>query len=140
MTNKTLHMMVGLPRCGKSTKARELGFPIVNPDSIQLVIHGTPFRKEIEPLVWATAKIMLRSLFEAGHDNVTLDATNVTNARRVEWESDEWDIKYYIFTTPVSTCKQRAIDTNQEYLVDVIDKMYDDWEKVGDVKDYVTLR
>lgn len=123
MENKTLHMMVGLPRCGKSTKAREWGFPIVNPDAIRMVIHGTPFRSTVEPLIWATAKILLRSLFLAGHNDVILDATNTTAERRAEWETGEWNVKYYVFNTPVDVCKKRAVMTAQDYLLDVIDKM-----------------
>ncbi len=43
MHEKTLIGMVGLPYSGKSTAARELGFPIVCPDAIRLALHGQRF-------------------------------------------------------------------------------------------------
>ena len=39
MSKKFLHCMVGLPRSGKSTKAREMGFPIVNPDWFSFTLY-----------------------------------------------------------------------------------------------------
>ena len=36
---KTLHMMVGLPISGKSTIAKGLGFPIVEPDAIRKAVY-----------------------------------------------------------------------------------------------------
>ena len=109
--SKTLHMMVGLPRSGKSTRARELhkehGWPIVCPDSIRLALHGQAYRQETEPMVWAVAKTMVRSLFGAGHDGVILDATNTTGHRRREWTREEWDYKYHCIKTPMEECLQR---------------------------------
>jgi predicted kinase len=41
---KTLHMMVGLPGSGKSTIAKGLGFPIVDPDAIRMAVHWSRWR------------------------------------------------------------------------------------------------
>src|SRR5579872_4606630 len=105
---KKIHIMVGLPRSGKSTKARQLGYPIVNPDSIRLVLHGTPFRKEAEPLVWSIAHTMVEALFNAGHDDVILDATNVSPYRRKEWKSDKWVRMYHVMAANKDLCIARA--------------------------------
>lgn len=120
---KTLIMMVGLPRSGKSTYAKESGYPMVNPDSIRIALHGSRFNRDSEPMVWTIAKYMVKSLFEAGHDNVILDATNVTIDRRSEWISRNWCRQFVIVETSIEVCKQRAIDTNQEDLIPVIDRM-----------------
>ena len=77
MKNKTLILTVGLPRSGKSTWAMQQGYPVVNPDSIRLALHGHRFREESEEHVWAIAKTMVNSLFIAGHDKVIVDATNI---------------------------------------------------------------
>ncbi len=124
-------MMVGLPRSGKSTAAKKLGFPIVSPDSIRVVVHGTPFRASIEPLIWSFAKMMVQSLFETGHNNVILDATNHTVERRVLWESEDWKVKYHVVNTPKDVCITRAIETFQDYLVPVINRMSVDFEPIG---------
>lgn len=120
---KTLIMTVGLPRSGKSTWAIAQGYPVVCPDAIRLVLHGQAFRKEAEPIVWATAKLMVAALFEAGHDTVILDATNLTSKYRDEWKDARWIRQYQVFDTSKEECIKRAITTNQEYLVPVIERM-----------------
>lgn len=105
-------MTVGLPRSGKSTWAREQsrehGYPMVNPDSIRLAIHGQPFITSAEPFVWATAKVMVRSLFLAGHDTVILDSTNTTRRRRDDWRSKDWFREFKEFDTGPAECRERA--------------------------------
>ncbi len=120
---KTLHLMIGFPRSGKSTIALNMGFPVVCPDAIRLSIHGTPFRKEAEGIVWGIAKTMVDSLFKAGHKDVVLDACNVTESQRNQWKSDEWKIVYHIVPTSKETCIERAKATGQDYLIDVIERM-----------------
>ena len=120
---KTLILTVGLPRSGKSTWAMKTGFPVVNPDSIRLAVHGQPFIPEAEPLVWVTAKMMVRALFLAGHETVVLDATNLTEARRDEWNSSQWNTVYQVFQTPADVCIDRAIKGDRQDLLPVIDHM-----------------
>ncbi len=120
---KELILTVGLPRSGKSTWAQTTGFPMVNPDSIRLALHGQAFQPEAEPMVWTMARYMVRSLFLAGHDRVVLDATNVTKRRRQEWMSSEWATKFKEFNASKEVCTQRAIDNNQQCLVPVIERM-----------------
>ncbi len=128
---KTLHMMVGLPRSGKSTMASSLGFPIVEPDAIRQVMHGTPWKRNVEPLVWAIAHIMVESLFAAGHNDVVLDATCHTIQRRAEWESENYIIQYHEVDTCVSECINRAIINNQRYLIPIIERMARQYTPVG---------
>ena len=124
----TLLMLVGLPRAGKSSWAREQGYPIVNPDSIRLALHGQSFYAPAEPMVWALAKAMVRSLFLAGHETVILDATNVNKRRRNEWQSKEWLLHLQIFTTSPRECIRRAREDGREDLVPVIERMAKEWD------------
>jgi predicted kinase len=124
--NKILILTIGLPRSGKSTYAKSTEYPIVNPDSIRLAIHGKTFDQAYERQVWSVAHIMVNSLFLAGHKIVILDATNVTVKRRNEWLSDQYDIKYKIFNTPKDECIKRAISSKTEYLIPVIERMSND--------------
>ena len=130
--NKTLIVLVGLPRSGKSTWAKAQTYPMVNPDSIRLAITGQRFVAEAEPFVWATAKAMVRSLFLAGHDRVILDATNTTRKRRDEWRSKEWATRFRCFFESVDTCKERARAGGMEDLCPVIDRMAAQFEPRGD--------
>ena len=127
---KTLTMMVGLPRSGKSTTARTLGAPIVNPDAVRLALHGQAFYSNAEPMVWAVCKLMVAALFEAGHDRVVLDATNGTRKRRDEWKDSRWKREYYHCPASAVECKERAYRNRREDLFPVIDRMSSSWEPV----------
>lgn len=129
---KTLMMTVGLPRSGKSTWARQQPFPIVNPDSIRLAIHGERYNAAAEPFVWATAKAMVKALFLAGHDTVILDATNTTEARRNEWKSPDWTIVYPIFPASKDTCLWRADAEHDDYIKPIIELMAAKYEPLAD--------
>lgn len=122
---------VGLPRSGKSTWAKKQSYPVVNPDSIRLAIHGQRFYGPAEPLVWATAKLMVRSLFLAGHKYVILDATNVERKRRDEWISKEWGLFFKHIDTSTETCLERAVATNDADIQPIIRRMSDQFETLG---------
>lgn len=130
-----LHMMVGLPRSGKSTKAKELGFPVVSLDSIRHSLHGTSWREESEPMVWAIAHIMVESLFDFGHEDVTLDCCNVTSELREKWISHEWVCTFHIVNTPKEICIKRAIECGSEELIPVIERMSLHWNPPGKAMD-----
>ncbi len=93
MSNRLI-LTVGLPRSGKSTWARKHGSPIVNPDSIRLATYGKRYWQPGEENVWATARIMVRSLFLAGHEEVIVDATNITQKRRDFWKPIDGDVMW----------------------------------------------
>lgn len=134
MTN-TLICTMGLPRCGKSTWARNQSFPIISPDAVRLALYGQRFWAPGEKMVWALVPIMVRTLFESGNSTVILDATNISRWQRDQWQSDEWETVFHHIDTPVTVCVQRAIDTNQMDLVDVILKMNEEFEPLeGDEK------
>jgi predicted kinase len=119
-----LILTVGLPRSGKSTWSRGSGYPVVNPDSIRLALHGHAYIGSAEPMIWAVAKLMTASLFKAGHDTVVLDATNTTVARRAEWlKPDEWEVEYRSFKTPTEVTIERAHLTGKPELIPVIERM-----------------
>jgi predicted kinase len=127
-TKKELILMVGLPRSGKSTYAKTTGFPIVNPDSIRLALHGERFISDAEPMVWAIAKYMVKSLFLAGHSTVILDATNTTAKRREEWVSRHWKVSIMHITTTKEVCISRAIEEGDTDIIQVIERMSENFE------------
>ena len=114
--DKTLIIMVGLPFSGKSTKALETGYPIVSPEGVRLAIHGRNYCAEAEGLVWTFARYMVHSLFNAGHDNVVLDGCHTKLRRRQQWESPKWRRQFYVMTTTVEECAQRAEVIKDEIL------------------------
>jgi predicted kinase len=132
---KTLLLICGLPRSGKSTYARNTGYPIVSPDAIRLAIHGQSFISQAEYLVWPLAKLMAKALFKAGHDVVILDACNITEKRRAEWLSDEWECNYWIIDSSKEECIKRAIEDGKPELVPVIERMAENAEWPGTIKE-----
>jgi len=120
---KTLYVTVGLPRSGKSTWAIKQNIPMVNPDSIRLAVHGQPFLKNAEPMVWAIAMYMVKSLFIAGHQHVLLDATCISQMERYGWKSDEWETTFILFDTTKEECIERAKKDNKKFLIPVIERM-----------------
>lgn len=123
---------MGLPNSGKSTWAKQFsddhGIPIVNPDSVRLALHGQRFQPEAERFVWATAHVMVKSLFLAGHRVVIVDATNTTRKRRDEWKSDKWDTFFHLFPATKSACIHRARLEDDHDIIPVIDRMAEQWE------------
>lgn len=126
--NPVLLLTVGLPRSGKSTWSMKTGYPVVNPDSIRLALHGQAFYAPAEAFVWATAHLMVAALFRAGHKVVVLDATNISRRRRQEWRSADWSCGYVCFMTEKDECIRRAYANNQPELVPIIERMARDLE------------
>ena len=138
MNDKTLFLMVGLPRSGKTTVAKELGYPIVCPDAIRLSLHGTVYMRSVEDLVWSFARLMVRSLFEAGHHTVIVDATNNTRKRRDAWRNDEeWNLEYHVLDTPMEVCSTRARNTDREDILPVIERMAEEHEPVTNEERFI---
>jgi len=116
-----LHIVVGLPRAGKSTLCRQLGFPIVETDAIRKVLRCFPFVPHREVEVWALAHSMVAALFEAGHTDVILDSVSHTSQARNEWVM--YERIFHEVRTSATECCKRAVDRDQDYLVPVIQKM-----------------
>ena len=73
---------------------------------------------------------MVMALFEAGHSDVILDACNHNHERRRIWYSDIWVCDYHVVNTPKEECIRRAKELNQDYLVNVIERMDANWEEL----------
>jgi len=73
-SGNTLILMHGLPRSGKSTWARQQGFPVVDTDAIRLSKTGQRWYGPTEHEIAPFALTMIRALFVAGHKTVILDS------------------------------------------------------------------
>lgn len=131
MDKPTLICTVGLPRAGKTLWANGHTYPIVCPDAIRLALHGQAFYTPAEPMVWAIAKIMVHSLFLAGHDVVVLDACNNTRKRRDEWRSNEWETRFKVIPESAEVCLERARNKGYDAIIPVIERMAAEHEPLG---------
>jgi len=128
----TLIVLVGLPRSGKTTWANGERSPMVSPDAIRLALHGRKFVPEAEPIVWVYSKLMVRSLFYAGHNRVIVDGCHVKRKYREEWYASElfgpnWKTVFQEFSADKATCIRRAEKRDPD-LIPVIEKMAAEWE------------
>lgn len=76
-------------------------------DSIHGALHGQPYIRSMEWLVWRMAHVMVESLFSAGHTVVIIDACNASQQRIDEWQDDRWQVEIEQVVTDKSTCLQR---------------------------------
>lgn len=123
-----LIVLVGLPRSGKSTFSKNYsGAAIVNRDSIRLTAHGHVFRQEAEPLITFIEETMVKSLMVAGTASIIVDATNTIPVFRNKWRKIardfNYDIRFHVMKTSVNECIRRAIESDREDLIPVIEKM-----------------
>ena len=136
-SDRKLIMLNGLPRSGKSTWARKQGYPVVSPDAIRLAKTGRRWWSPIEHEVWATALTMVRALFLAGHDIVIVDMTSCTQRSRDNFKPSKdmfWQRWVKYIDTPIEVCIEvcieRAINSDQSDLIEVIENQCMNWEQV----------
>jgi predicted kinase len=123
---------VGLPRSGKTTWSRDQSYPVVNPDSIRLALHGQRFAAEAERYVWAVAHTMVDALFLSGHRHVILDATNFNRKRRDEWKTTSYGTYFKLFEASAAVCRARAEAAADAEILPVIARMAAGWEPLGE--------
>jgi len=127
---KKLILLTGLPRSGKSTWAKQSGHPIVNLDSIRLVLHGERFVGSYEPAVWTITRQMIEALFIAGHNTIVLDATNIHRKFRLDWnDTSKWNTYIKWIKTGEGVCINRAKKGNRLDLIPVIKRMAEEFEE-----------
>jgi len=111
---------------------------VVNADSVRLALHGQRYQALAEPFVFAIREVMVRSLFNAGHDLVVYDETNYSRATRDRMKSKDWDNVYLVVDTSPEVCKERAIATGQPDLLPVIDSMFARYQPLGEDETRIT--
>lgn len=128
---KTMSMMVGLPRSGKSTYIAQnsllSGF-IVSADNLRDLIYGHAYFQNGEPMVWAVRGYMLEEVMRQGLD-VTIDETNTTKSARASTLKIAKKYGYkcvaYTFHTSAETCLERTTNEGLRGAIYRMDKQYE---------------
>jgi predicted kinase len=129
---KTLIMLIGLPRSGKSTYTKNLveesrgGVAVISADTIRKILYGQCFYADGEPLMWSIRDVFLKSLMESGTD-IVIDETNINYKNRGKAIGlalkHGYEVDAVWIETPVKICEERAMDTAQSELIPVINRM-----------------
>ena len=130
-----LILMMGYPRSGKTTRALEMGHPIVSADAIRLALHGQPFIESAEPYVHAIERTMVEALFLTGHTHVVLDSCHNRRKRRDPWKDERWQRTYCVMHVSPTICigRVRAVGgPDEERLVKTINRMHKQREVLQD--------
>jgi len=122
-----LYFTVGLPRSGKTTLANKWVEDgpkrlVFSGDTFRLAIHGLPYIKEAEGLVFSIMDVAARAMLLDGYD-VLMDETASTEATILRYLNLDIDAQPMFVHTPASVCKERAVAGNRPYLVPVIDRI-----------------
>ena len=134
-----LTALIGLARSGKSTFSRGweeekdpdgLTRLVLNCDQVRLALHGHRWIGKAEPMVSATYSVMINALILNPKLHILLDDTHTTVSSVRNVLNLDPDAEFIYIPCPVEVARKRAIDTNQSDLIPVIDRMYDNLQKL----------
>lgn len=131
---KTIKILCGLPRCGKSTwvKNNKTNEVVISADDIRYLVYNQQFWAEGEPLVWSIRGMMLKYLMQQGVD-IIIDETNTTKERRKPIIKLAKQFGYYIVGNTIECyahiCGERAIAEGRTHLLPIIAKMAEQFKK-----------
>ena len=122
-----LYFTIGMARSGKSTfcdkwAKEKVNRIIVSSDDIRLALHGKRYEKLAETMVFAIKHVMIRAHLSRGFD-VIVDGTHSTPIsiqRILEIDRRAMPIR---IDTPMATCIERAIATDQKDLIGPIQRV-----------------
>jgi len=131
---KTIKIMIGLPRCGKSTwiKENRTTEVVVSADDLRYIVYNQRFWGDGEALMWSIRGMMLKYLMQQGVD-IIIDETNTTKERRKPILKLAKQFDYTVVGCVVEgawtdECIRRAKATGQEDLIPVINRMAEQFE------------
>lgn len=137
--NSRLFFTIGAARSGKDfylkkwlreREGNEIRIP-VHADSIRLSM-GHRYNDYVEGLVHAIKNLTIRSYLEMDDVWVVVNGTHTNECSIKEILSIRNDAIPIVLNTPIEKCLQRAHNTNQEDLVPVIKRMFDNLRSIWD--------
>lgn len=139
-----VHMLCGLPGCGKTTWYRENRPNLrLSLDEFRKAIFGG-YRAEAEPFAHSWIDVTGRYLLATGV-NFTLDATHLTVGLRAKWIRLVHQFGGYIicfhFLADEETCRQRNIARPKNEVVPplVMERMIDQFERPTEEEGFDTI-
>jgi len=128
-----LTVLIGLPRAGKSTWARDYKTSevVISADEFRQLMYGQRYYAEGKAMMWATRDISLKILMQQGV-NIIIDETNTTVQARAKLLKLATKYDYYAEAIWIDAtqymCRVRAAQADQKDLIPIIEKMSDQLE------------
>lgn len=134
---KYLHVLIGLPRSGKTTYIENClpCYPRIESDVIRRELYNERYIHEREAEVLDLMCLMARSLFSSGHDNVIIDDSHQTAKDVYRWNIEGVQTIFHVIPTDKEACLTRAKERNQTELLPVIEKTYTRLKGVNFIKE-----
>lgn len=124
----TLTILVGLPRAGKTSYARQYKGQaiILSADRLRYLVYNQRFWSGGEDLMWSIHDIVLKLLLEQQVDIIS-DETNYTiqSRERIIKLAREYGYKItcVVIPTPLQVCIQRAKEENYSRIIPFIEHL-----------------
>ena len=135
-----LSFLIATPRAGKNTycdkwmKEKDpdgLNRVVLSGDDIRMALYYKRYIDACEPFVHEIYRVMTKSLLLQGGHHVMLNDTHTSIFSIEKVFKLDKNAQFIYIPTPPDVCKQRAIDTGQEDLFPVIDRMYKQLQKLA---------
>lgn len=137
----SLTCMLGVPRSGKSTKAKliqsqfeSLGKKaiVLSEDTYRTALYGKPYLKECEMFLRGAIDLTAKALLIEGWE-VILDDTHTSEHNLRRCLQIDMNASFSVVDTPINVCMERAIKHNQDYLIPVIRRCYNNLERIKEI-------
>ena len=134
MHESRLIVLQGNTRSGKSTYANrwareDIMRVVINSDSLRLALTGQRYNYLAESVVFSMKYVFIRALLKQGY-TCLVDGTNSSDISIQRILEIDPKAEFVLIDTPTEVCIKRAIDTHQEDLIPVIERIGKNIERI----------
>lgn len=119
-------LLIGLPGSGKSTYAKQQGWPVLASDDVRKLLLDDARDQSANRAIFALLRRLLRMRLELGRPLTCVDATSLTPSERRPYIKTAQmygaDVEAVFLDTALALCKQRNRSRERTVPEDVMDR------------------